>query len=81
MNTVPQHQAISGYRIKLQNCLQEWKGQGNQTITQEQICECMGSKITVCFRRHISEMQSDGLVTRFKYQTEKGGYKVAYVIN
>ena len=75
------HQAISGYRIKMQNCLQEWKGQGNQTITQEQLCACMACKVTDAFRRHISEMQSDGIVTRFFYQTERGGYKVAYVIN
>lgn len=81
MIQVAQHQAISGYRIKMQNCIQQWKGQGNNTITQEQLCECMGSKVTVCFRRHISELQTDGIVTRFKYETEKGGYRVAYVIN
>ena len=81
MIPVRQHQAISGYRIKMQNCIQSWKGAGRDTITQEELCGCMGSKVTVCFRRHISELQSDGLVTRFTYQTEKGGYKVAYLIN
>lgn len=75
------HQAISGYRIRMQNCLQDWKGQGNQTITQEQLCACMGLKVTEAFRRHISELQTDGLVTRFTYPTEAGGYKVAYVLN
>lgn len=75
------HQAISGYRIRMQNCLQDWKGQGNETITQEQLCECMNCKVRAPFRRHISEMQSEGLVTRFTYQTDNGGYKVAYVIN
>lgn len=81
MNTVQQHRAISGYRIKMQNCILQWKGEGKNTITQEELCACMGGKVTACFRRHISELQTDGLVTRFTYPTENGGYKVAYLIN
>lgn len=81
MMQVTQHPAVSGYRIEMESCLVTWKGGGNTTITQEQLCECMGVKVTVCFRRHISEMQTDGMVTRFKYRTEKGGYKVAYLIH
>lgn len=81
MIQVAQHPAISGYRIKMENCLAQWKGEGKNTITQDELCACMGSKVTVCFRRHISQIQSDGMVTRFTYQTENGGYKVAYLIN
>jgi hypothetical protein len=75
------HQAISGYRIKMQNCLAEWKGQGKNTITQDELCECMACRVTVSFRRHISELQTDGIVQRFMYPTENGGYRVAYLIN
>jgi len=75
------HKAISAYRIKMQNCLNQIKGQGNNTITQDELCACMGVKVTSSFRRHISELQTDGIVTRFTYQTENGGYKVAYLIN
>lgn len=75
------HQAITGYRIKMQNCLNQWRGEGKNTITQEELAGCMGVKVTQSFRRHIAEMQSEKLVTRFTYQTEKGGYKVAYLIN
>ena len=75
------HPAVSGYRIKMQNCLNEWKGEGKNTITQEQLCECMGCVVTASFRRHISELQTDKIVTRFTYQTANGGYKVAYLIN
>jgi predicted transcriptional regulator len=72
--------AISGYRIKMQNCINDQVGQGNATITQDDLAACMNVKISTAFRRHISEMQDEGLVTRFTYQTERGGYKVAYVI-
>ena len=81
MIQVAQHPAVSGYRIQMQNCIQQWKGEGKNTITQEELCWCMGAKVTVCFRRHISELQTDGLVTRFTYRSDKGGYKVAYLIN
>jgi len=74
------HKAISAYRIKMQNCINEQVGQGNAIITQDDLVACMGVKISAAFRRHIAEMQSDGLVTRFTYQTERGGYKVAYLI-
>lgn len=74
------HPAITGYRIKMEACLAEWKGAGKNTITQEELTACMGVKVTASFRRHISEMQTDGMVTRFTYPTEKGGYKVAYLI-
>jgi len=75
------HQAISGYRIKMQNCIQEWKGQGKTVITQDELCGCMGVRVHAPFRKHISELQSDGVVTRFTYQADKGGYRVAYLIN
>lgn len=74
------HPAISAYRIKMQDCLKDVKGQGFSTITQDDLARCMGVKITQAFRRHISEMQTDKLVTRFSYATEKGGYKIAYLI-
>jgi len=74
------HQAMSGYRIRMQKCLQTWAGQGNSTITQEELASCMDVKITASFRRHISELQTDKQVTRFTYPTEKGGYKVAYLL-
>lgn len=75
------HQAVTGYRIKMQDCVQQWKGEIGNSITQRQLADCMGVKVTASFRRHISEMQTDGLVTRFTYQTAKGGYRVAYLIN
>jgi len=75
------HPAISYYRIKMQNCLKQWKGRGDNTITQDELSACMDVKITAAFRRHISELQSDGMVTRFTYRTDAGGYKVAYLIN
>lgn len=75
------HKAISAYRIKMQNCLNTQKQGGATQITQDDLATCMQVKIGASFRRHISEMQSDGLVTRFTYQTENGGYKVAYAIN
>ncbi len=74
------HKAISAYRIKMQNCINAQVGQGSATITQDDLVACMGVRISAAFRRHISEMQAEGLVTRFTYQTERGGYKVAYVI-
>lgn len=74
------HQAISGYRIAMQNCILNWKGQGKNTITQDELCECMSVKVTASFRRHISELQTDKVVQRFMYPTGKGGYRVAYLI-
>jgi len=75
------HPAISGYRINMQNCLNEIKQQGRNTITQQELAECLQVKVTACFRRHISELQTDGIVQRFTYRTEQGGYRVAYLIN
>jgi len=75
------HPAITGYRIQMQDCITQWKGQGKNTITQDELCDCMGVKVTASFRRHVSEMQTDGIITRFTYRTEKGGYRVAYLIN
>lgn len=75
------HKAVSAYRIKMQNCINEQKGRGIDSITQDELAACMGVKIGASFRRHISEMQTDGLVLRFTYQTDKGGFKVAYVLN
>jgi len=74
------HPAVSGYRIKMQNCINEWKGQGKDTITQDDLAACMGVKIGAPFRRHIADLQTDKVVLRFTYQTEKGGFKVAYLI-
>lgn len=74
------HKAVSAYRLKMQQCIDQQRGQGKTAITQDELAECMGVKINVSFRRHIAEMQTDKLVTRFTYQTEKGGYKVAYAI-
>lgn len=74
------HRAVSAYRLKMQECINQQVGQGKTSITQDELAECMGVKINVSFRRHIAEMQSDKLVTRFTYQTVKGGYKVAYAI-
>jgi len=64
----------------MENCIAQWKGQGKDTITQIELSECMGVRVTASFRRHISEMQSEGLVRRFTYLTLNGGYKVAYLI-
>jgi len=75
------HKAISAYRIKMQNCIARWRGEGKDTITQEELAQCMNVKIGVSFRRHIAEMQSENLVQRFTYQTDKGGYRVAYLIH
>jgi len=74
------HKAISAYRLKMQDCINQQVGQGKTCITQDELASCMGVKIGAAFRRHISEMQTDKLVTRFSYQTEKGGYKIAYQI-
>jgi hypothetical protein len=74
------HPAVTAYRIRLEGCLAQWKGEGKNTITQEELCACMGVKVTQAFRRHVSEMQTDKMLTRFTYPTEKGGYKVAYLI-
>ncbi len=74
------HKAVSAYRLKMQECIDQQIGQGKTSITQEELAECMRVKINVSFRRHIAEMQTDKLVTRFTYLTEKGGYKVAYAI-
>jgi len=79
MNTT--HKAISAYRIKMQDCINQQKGRGVTSITQDDLAWCMGVKIGESFRRHIAEMQNDHLVERFTYQTSKGGYKVAYLIN
>lgn len=75
------HPAITGYRIKMQDCVKQFNRGEGSVVTQEQLAECMGVQVTQAFRRHIAEMQTDGLVTRFTYQTDKGGYKVAYLIN
>lgn len=75
------HAAVTGYRIKMQDCLKQWAGQGNTTITQEELKACMDVQITQSFRRHISELQTEGQVTRFTYRTNEGGYKVAYLLH
>lgn len=65
----------------MQDCLNQWRGEGKNTIIQSELAACMGVKVTQSFRRHIADMQTEGLVTRFTFLTEKGGYKVAYLIN
>lgn len=72
------HKAVSAYRLKMQECLRILTGQGINQITQEGLANCMNVRVNASFRRHISEMQTDGLVTRYTYQSPRGGYKVAY---
>lgn len=74
------HRAVSGYRIEIENCIAAAKGRGNTAITQDDLVACLGRKVTQDFRRHVSEMQTEGKLTRFTYRTDKGGYKVAYAI-
>lgn len=73
--------AVSAYRIRMERVLLELRGAGQFEITQEALAEKMGGKITASFRRRVSELQRDGLVTRFTYCSDRGGYKVAYQIH
>lgn len=75
------HQAISGYRLKMETLLREEQGRGVTAISQEALTAMLGSKVTPAFRRHIAAMQADGYVTRYTYQSERGGWKVAYSIH
>jgi len=72
---------LSNYRLDLENAIrQHMAGQGDSFITQEQLCERLGRKVTSAFRRRMAEMQTEGLVTRCLYRTERGGYKVGYIL-
>lgn len=70
----------SPYTRKMIAAISALKGQGKIAFTQAQLAEQMNAKITTAFRRRISELARDGVVERFKFQTEKGGYSVAYQI-
>jgi predicted transcriptional regulator len=65
----------------MQDCILKQKGAGVEVITQDDLAMCMNVKVSSSFRKHISELQSDGVVTRFTYMTDRGGYKVAYLIS
>lgn len=73
--------AVSAYRIRMENVLVDLKRGGQFEVRQEALADMMGCKVTASFRRRISELQRDGLVTRFTYATDRGGYKVAYQIH
>jgi len=72
------HKAVSGYRLKMEQTLRDLEGQGKTTVTQDDLASMLGGQVTPAFRRHIAEMQADGYVTRYTYQSENGGWKVAY---
>jgi len=73
--------AVSAYRIQMETVLLDMRRAGQFEVTQEALAEQMGRRVTPSFRRRISELQRDGLVTRFTYCSERGGYKVAYQIH
>ena len=73
--------AVSAYRIRMESILLDVRRAGQFEITQEALAVRMGGKVTASFRRRISELQRDGLVTRFTYCSDRGGYKVAYQIH
>lgn len=75
------HQAVSGYRLKMEQALRDEQGRGVTVISQEALTAMLGSKVTPAFRRHIAAIQADGYVTRFTYRSEAGGWKVAYSIH
>lgn len=72
--------AVSGYRIQIENVLRALCEEGRGDITQDELLMVLQRRPTQNFRKHMSEMQRDGIVLRFTYQTDRGGYKVAYQI-
>lgn len=78
---VVSHPAVSGYRLKMETLLRAEQGRGVTAISQEALAAMLGTKVTPAFRRHIAAMQTDGYVTRYTYQSERGGWKTAYSIH
>jgi len=70
----------SPYTRKMINAINDLKGQGRATFTQAELAQQMSAKVTAAFRRRASELVRDGVIQRFKFQTDKGGYSVAYQI-
>lgn len=72
--------AISGYRVELEQEITRLLEEGRREVTQDELAERLGRKVTQSFRRRVSELQRDGIVCRYSYRTEHGGYKIAYQI-
>lgn len=71
----------SPLKRELYAALQAVVGQGYREVTQEGLADMIGRKVTASFRARMAELESEGYVNRYMYQTANKGYKVAYQIN
>jgi len=79
---------MSGYKVKAETPFyREVKAAlkafnvGDRVVGQGQLAEYMGRKVTVSLRRALAQAELDGLVTPYRFYTEKMGLAKAFEIH
>ena len=79
---------MSGYKVRAETPFyREVKealkvfAKGNGVVGQGQLAEFMGRKVTVSLRRAMAQAELDGLVTPYRFYTERGGLAKAFEIH
>lgn len=71
---------VSPYATMVQEQLERWRGQEVMNFNQSMLAHELGRRVTVSMRRCLAELETAGIIARFRYTTPKNGIGVGYTI-